>query len=313
LPEYDTIASTDKDRRTRYLTALGQMFVVTLLWSSSFPIHKALLNEGFPPLSLAGYRYFSASLILAVVLGLRRRPTVSTDSSTQRFGLAQWLIAIAIGLFMYTAQGIHLTALSLITASDSGLVMMTFMPVAVAILTSIIEKTPPTRAQLGGLGVVLVGIYTYFPHDIAGARLTGVLLNLLSATTGAAAVVLTHIAVNKMRMTSLKLTTVSMITGSSLLLLIALVHDRCYVPDMGQVLWLALLALVNTSFAFAIYNHTLKTLGAFELTVFQDSMVIQIGILSAIFLGEVISPVMAIGMLLVVAGIAVVQYFAPKR
>ena len=78
-------------------------------------------------------------------------------------------------------------------------------------------------------------------------------------------------------------------------------------------MWIGLLALVNTSFAFALYNHTMKILGAFEVTVLQDSMIIQIGILSAIFLGEVITPSMALGMLVVISGIAVVQYFAPER
>ncbi len=300
-------------RRAEHLTALGQMLIVTLLWSSSFPIHKTLINEGVPPLSLAGYRYFSASIILLLVLRWRNRLTPESAPGGQPFGAAQLLITLAIGLFMYTAQGIHMTALSLIPASDSGLVLMTCMPVAVAVFASIIEKNPPARVQLLGLGIILIGIYIYFPHDIRGARLAGVLLNALSSSMGAFAVVLTHIAVNKMKMASLKLTTISMTTGSAVLLIIALVHDRFFFPNAAQMMWIGLLALVNTSFAFALYNHTMKILGAFEVTVLQDSMIIQIGILSAIFLGEVITPAMALGMLVVISGIAVVQYFAPER
>ena len=223
------------------------------------------------------------------------------------------MILLGIGLFMYAAQGVHITALSLIPASDSGLVCMTFMPVAVAVLTSVLEKTPPGRMQLAGLAIILAGVYIYFPHNIGGVRLAGVLLNMLSSFMWAVAVVLTHIAVSKMKMTSLKLTAVSMISGSSLLLLIALAHDRLFIPDAGQLAWLAFLALVNTAFGFALFNHTMKSLGAFEIAAFQDSMVIQIGILSAIFLGETISPLMALGMLFVVFGVGVVQYFAPKR
>jgi len=300
-------------RRAEHLTALGQMLIVTLLWSSSFPIHKTLINEGVPPLSLAGYRYFSAAIILLLVLRWRNRRTPESAPGGQPFGAAQLLITLAIGLFMYTAQGIHMTALSLIPASDSGLVLMTCMPVAVAVFASIIEKNPPARVQLLGLGIILIGIYIYFPHDIRGARLAGVLLNALSSFMGAFAVVLTHIAINKMKMTSLKLTTISMTTGSAVLLIVALVHDRFFFPNAAQMMWIGLLALVNTSFAFALYNHTMKILGAFEVTVLQDSMIIQIGILSAIFLGEVITPAMALGMLVVISGIAVVQYFAPER
>ena len=298
--------------RSAHMAALGWMLLVTLLWSSSFPIHKMLMNGGVPPLSLAGYRYFSASIILLLAVAIRDRRKPRADSLTPS-GAARWLIVPAIGLFMYAAQGVHLTALSLISASDSGLVMMTTMPVAVAVLAAVIEKSPPARAQLFGLGIILAGIYVYFPHDIRGARLAGVLLNVLSASMGAVAIVLTHVAVGRFRMTSLRLTAVSMTAGSAVLLVIALVHDRCFIPDASQMLWIGFLAIVNTAFGFALFNHTLKILGAFEVTVLQDSMIVQIGVLSAIFLGEAITPAMALGMVIVICGIVVVQYFAPER
>ena len=298
---------------TAHLIALGQMLVVTLLWSSSFPIHKILMNEGLPPLSLAGYRYFLASIILLLAVKLRNRDKPQDKPPPNSSALMRWSIVPAIGIFMYTAQGVHLTALSLISASDSGLVVMTTMPVAVAALAFVTEKHPPTRVQLLGLGVILIGIYIYFPHDIMGARLTGILLNVLSSVLGAIAIVLTHIAVNRLGMASLNLTAFSMTAGSSILFVFALVHDRFFIPSTEQILWIAFLAIVNTAFAFALFNHTLKTLGAFEVTVLQDSMIIQIGILSALFLGEAITPAMALGMFVVICGIVLVQYFAPGR
>ncbi|MBI5118107.1 DMT family transporter [Candidatus Poribacteria bacterium] len=307
-----------RTQRRGHLAALGQMFVVTLLWASSFPIHKQLMSGGLPPLSLAAYRYFSASIILLVALGFQRQrrtqaPVLPRPSRPRPGNFNEWLILLGIGLFTYAAQGVHITALSLISASDSGLVSMTSMPVAVAILTSIVEKTPPRRAQLTGLGIILAGMYVYFHTALAGTEVTGILLNVLSSAMWAVGIILTHVAVSKLRMPSLKLTMVSMATGSSFLLLIALVHDRTYVPSLSQTLWLAYLSLVNTALGFGLYNHTMKILGAFEIAVFQDSMVIQIGVLSAIFLGETISFRMTMGMLTVVIGVGVVQYFAPER
>jgi len=114
-------------------------------------------------------------------------------------------------------------------------------------------------------------------------------------------------------MTSLDLTAFSMTAGSTVLLAVALAHDRFFVPSAGQILWITFLAVINTAIGFALFNHTLKTLGAFEVTVLQDSMIIQIGILSAIFLGEAITPAMALGMSIVICGIVLVQYFAPGR
>lgn len=270
-----------------------------------------LINGGMPPLSVAGYRYFSASLVLLLVLEYNRRKQQPSASSEKLTAVA-WLALIGIGFFMYTAQGVHLTALSMISASDSGLVSMTWMPVAVALLASIIERKPPTRYQWGGLGVILLGIYFYFPNNLSGARLTGVLLNVLSSSMWAVSVIITHVAVGKMKIASLKLTAISMVAGSSILLLVALA-SRVYIPGVGEILWLAFLVIVNTAFAFVLYNHTMKVLGSFEIATFQDTMIVQIGILSAIFLGESITPIMVFGMLIVVAGVIVVQYFAPEE
>jgi drug/metabolite transporter (DMT)-like permease len=159
----------------------------------------------------------------------------------------------------------------------------------------------------------MVGMYVYFSHSLVRAEATGILLNVLSSWMWAVAVVLTYIAVRKLRIPSLKLTTVSMMTGSSFLLLIALMHDNFHIPAQRQLLWLAYLAIVNTAIGFVLYNHSMKVLGAFEIAVLQDSMVIQVGVLSAIFLGEAISFRMGLGMLVVLIGVTVVQYFAPER
>jgi drug/metabolite transporter (DMT)-like permease len=301
--------------RRAHLSALGQMLVVTLLWSSSFPIHKILLGAGMPPLTLAGYRYFAAALILVAALGIKGRNSrfeQGEEREPEEWSFSVFAVLAAVGLFMYGAQGIHMVALSMLSASDSGLVSMTWAPIAVALLTLALEGRLPRLAQLGGLGVVLIGLYSYFPLNLHDTRLLGIGLNIVSSSTWAVAVILTHRALKSARVSTLRLTAVSMLTGSSVLLVAALAHDGAYIPTFGQTLWLAYLALANTAFGFALYNHTMKVLGPFELVVFQDSMIIQIGILSAIFLGETLTPLMAFGMALVSIGIAVVQVFTPK-
>jgi drug/metabolite transporter (DMT)-like permease len=302
-------------RRKNYLFALGQMFVVTVLWASSFPIHKILLDGGVPPLSLAAYRYFLAAVILVAAVGVRNRNhsgSGENGNSPADKRSVGFPILLTIGICMYGAQGVHMAALSMLTASDSGLVSMTWMPIAVVLLALLLDGRLPRRAQLIGLFIILFGLYSYFPSKLAGARLLGIGLNVLSSSMWAVAVIFSHRAVNRMHISSLKLTTVTMLSGSFILLIAAVLHDHVYVPAPWQGAWLVYLALINTAFGFALYNHTMKSLGAFEIAVFQDSMIVQIGILSAIFLGESITPAMAMGMVLVSLGIAVVQIFAPR-
>jgi drug/metabolite transporter (DMT)-like permease len=70
------------------------------------------------------------------------------------------------------------------------------------------------------------------------------------------------------------------------------------------VLWLA---VVNTAFAFALWNHTLRTLGAMESNVLNNTMLAQIALLAWIFLGESLNGRQLLGVGLAMAGIAIVQ------
>jgi probable blue pigment (indigoidine) exporter len=70
------------------------------------------------------------------------------------------------------------------------------------------------------------------------------------------------------------------------------------------IVWLS---TINTAFAFYMWNHILKFLPAFRLSILQNTMLVQIGLLSVFFLGEVITISMILGILLVLLGVILVQ------
>jgi len=76
------------------------------------------------------------------------------------------------------------------------------------------------------------------------------------------------------------------------------------------VLWLS---VVNTALAFALWNHAFKILKAFELSVLQNTMLIQISILSWIFLNEKLTPMRILGMAVVLVGVLMVQLLYPRK
>ena len=80
-------------------------------------------------------------------------------------------------------------------------------------------------------------------------------------------------------------------------------------PTLDLAGWLIVgwLAVVNTAFAFTLWNHTLRTLTAVESSVVNNTMTIQIAILAVVFLGERPDPVQVVGLLLAAIGAAVVQ------
>jgi len=80
-------------------------------------------------------------------------------------------------------------------------------------------------------------------------------------------------------------------------------------PQLNLTSWALILwlAVVNTGFAFTLWNHTLRTLSAMESSIINNTMLIQIAILAFLFLGETPSWVQVGGMLLAALGALLVQ------
>jgi drug/metabolite transporter (DMT)-like permease len=106
---------------------------------------------------------------------------------------------------------------------------------------------------------------------------------------------------------SLFVTTVSMGIGAILFLVSGVVTQGMpplSAKSWGIILWLA---VVNTAFAFTLWNRTLRTLSAMESSLMNTTMLIQIPILVVLSLGEQVTVQEVVGMVLTGAGIALVQ------
>lgn len=77
--------------------------------------------------------------------------------------------------------------------------------------------------------------------------------------------------------------------------------------SLTNILYLLWLALINTAFAFTLWNLTLRTLTAMESSIINGTMLIQIAILAWIFLGEAITTKEGIGMLVAALGAVLVH------
>jgi drug/metabolite transporter (DMT)-like permease len=71
------------------------------------------------------------------------------------------------------------------------------------------------------------------------------------------------------------------------------------------IIWLG---TVNTAAAFFLWNHALQRLEAFEISVLQNTMLVQIAVLAWIFLGEEIPLAKVFPMVLVFCGALMVQF-----
>ena len=80
-------------------------------------------------------------------------------------------------------------------------------------------------------------------------------------------------------------------------------------PPLSPLNWATIiwLALVNTAFAFTLWNHTLRTLSAMESSIINNTMLFQIALLAWLFLGQTLGRRQVAGMVLAALGTLLVQ------
>ena len=80
-------------------------------------------------------------------------------------------------------------------------------------------------------------------------------------------------------------------------------------PPLSLTHWAIIvwLAVVNSAYAFTLWNRTLRTLSAMESSIINNTMLFQIALLAWLFLGEALTWPRIIGMALAAIGTLIVQ------
>jgi drug/metabolite transporter (DMT)-like permease len=277
---------------------------ITFLWSTSWVLIKLGLKNNLPALSFAGLRYFAAFLCLApIVLASPKERAVLRNLSRADWG---WLALLGL-LVVTLSQGAQFFGLSLLPAAMVSLVF-NLTPMVVGIAGLWLLKEVPTPVQWLGIALTTLGVGVYFlPFSVSDALGLGLVIALAGVFSNAASSLLGRKVNLQSHLSPLVVTFVSMGIGSSLLLIVGIAAQGLGTPTPTDWAIIAWLAVVNTAFAFTIWNHTLQTLSAVESSVINSLMMPQIAILAFIFLGESLTVRQIIGLVLVGVGVLVVQ------
>jgi drug/metabolite transporter (DMT)-like permease len=284
------------------LTAVLEAFLVVTLWSSSWVLIKWGL-EDMPPLPFAGLRYFVAFVVL-LPFALSKDNRVALGKLSRR----SWVLLSILGLLFYTVGvGGQFVALSILPTVTTRL-LFAFSTVVVALLSGLLLRERPTIWQWVGIAAALAGIYVYlYPVDIAVSQLAGILAALFGMLALAGAAIVGRTVARSGVASPLLVSAVSMGVGSVVLLSCGVVLQG--IPAVSLKNWLIIgwMALINTSFAFVLWNHSLRTLTAVESNIVTNIMVVEIAVLAWMFLGESLDYVDMVGLGLVVGGAFLVQ------
>jgi drug/metabolite transporter (DMT)-like permease len=285
------------------LRTILQALLVTFLWSTSWVLVKVGLEE-LPALPFAGLRYSLAFLILLPFV-MRNKGQRAALGRLTRF---DWLRLVALGLLFYTVtQGSNFWALFYLPAATFSL-MLNFTTVIVAMLGILTLREIPSPIQWSGIALFLIGVAIYFyPVAIPQAQVAGYIIAGVSVLANAFSSILGRYVNRESRLDPTTVTVVSMGVGAIVLLVSGIAIQGLPRPTLLGWAIIGWLALVNSAFAFTLWNLTLRTLSAAESSIINNTMLIQIAILAWLFLGERLSTDEIAGLLLASAGILVAQ------
>jgi len=287
---------------TNHLIAVVQALFVTFLWSSSYVLIAIGLEE-IPALTFAGLRYVIAAAVLLPVFLYREEGGLVRALTNRQLGFL-----LLLGLLLYTVtQGAQFVALQYLRAATVSLVL-NFTPLIVVLVSVPMLGERPTGRQWLWIVILLVGVGIYFyPFTLRTGAILGLGIMVVGVVANALASILGRWANRDAVLSPLGVTTVSMGFGSVVLLGTGITVQG--LPSLSLQSWVIVwwLAVVNTAFAFTLWNRTLQTLSAIESSVITNTMLVQIAVLGWVFLGESLDVIDIAGLVLVMAGAIAVQ------
>ena len=291
-------------RFSRHTIASLQAIFVTVLWASSWVLIKVGLRASLPALTFAGLRYVLAFLCLAPFVLFRSKNRTAIASLSGR----DWSQLTVLGIVYYTlTQGSQFLGLAYLPAAMVSL-LLNLTPLLTGLFGIVILHEPPSPGQWLGIALTFLGVCLYFlPLSVSSLQSIGLVFAFGGVLTNATSALLGRHINRQETLSPLVITFISMGIGSLLLLGIGVVFQGLGSLDVQSVLLIAWLAVVNTAFAFTLWNHTLRTLSAVESSVINSLMMPQIAILAFVFLGESLNGKEIVGLILVSLGVMIVQ------
>ena len=292
-------------RTSNLLAELLLLGLLALLWGSSYLFIKVAVAE-IPPVTLIALRVFGAATFLMIVMRLRAE-SLPRDRRTWRMLLVQAFFN-SIGAWTVLAWGQQFVGAGLASVLNSTSPIFVILMIACVTRHEGLGGRKLLGAAIGVIGVVLVvGVDVL---DGLGEQVAGQVACLIGAALYAGA------AIYGKRFGHLSAVTTAagtMIWASAVLVPAALILERPWTlsPSFAAIAATFVLSVLCTGLALLIYFRLVRTLGSMGVAS-QSYLRAGVGvILGMVFLGETFTVPIALGLVIAVAGVVLINL--PQR
>ncbi len=208
--------------------------------------------------------------------------------------------------FYALGNGALIVGLRFLSAPTDAL-LLNLVPLLVLAAGVIWLKELPTRLQLVGVIISVLGGFLFFSSGLSAGEPLGLAIVAVGLLGNAAYGLLGRTLARERRVDTLSLTAIPLALGSLLLFPFALFIEGApaFVPQAWALV--LLLAAINTALAYVLYNHALKVLAAFELSTILSMTPLITAFWNWLLLSEGLQSIQMIGMVVVIVGVALVQ------
>lgn len=277
----------------------AMLVFVMFVWGANLPILKYLVTV-VPPVTLTAFRILCASIAVFIILWkmkLLRKPT----KQEWKFILLGSLTNVVLHHYFLNI------GLSITSGTHGGLILGTG-PMLTAISAALILKFFPTKIQWLGLVFGLAGVSVSIL--VGGGESNGANIGDFYVFLAILAQVLSYMVVSKAAATldPRLLTAYMMLIGAVVLSIISFIQEPGGITAFGETngfFWTVFLvsALICTAVGHMMYNYAVGRAGATKSAIFMNLNPLFSLILSAIFLGEILTGRHFIGLFLIIIGV----------
>jgi drug/metabolite transporter (DMT)-like permease len=282
---------------TSRVIAIAEALCAAVILGSTLVLSKIALND-LGPLTLTALRYTLAFILLVPFLLLRGGMCKLPNPLWKRF--------ILLGVSFYVVgNGALYLGLRVIPATTASL-LLSFVPLIVLIIGIFFLREIPTRTQWFGTIILLVGALVFFTPGLSPGEPIGIAIVCLGLIGNALFSLMGREVQRDGAVDTLTLTALPMGISIPILLPLALLLEG--LPKAPITTWavLFLLAGLNTAIVYAMMNHALKELAAFEMAVITNLTPIITAIWSWIILDEILDTIQLAGLIIATLGVILV-------
>ncbi len=278
--------------------AFAQIIITSLIWGSSFVLIRFGLDD-IGPLTLAGLRYSLAGTLLLPVLRIQKLHIWEFRDYLGYLALLGFLsFTVGNGAMGLALKYLPSTTVSLLTNLTSPIIL---------VFSLVWLKEIPGPKQYLGLALAFGGMLLFFyPFKILFSN-PGLLILSVGLFGFAFYSLLGRFVARTRQVPYLVQTSIPFLVGGGILMIIALRVEGVPVITGRGILILAWMVVFNSIIGYVLYNQALRQLSAVEIDIMLKLTPFFTAISAWLILGESVSGLQLVAMVVVLAGTLLVQ------